>query len=411
MALTKNITAKQRLAQGTGIAIIGATLLSGCVAMGPNMLAAIDNETSTSLVGTCGSGGLVATGTYESLNEEQNKNAQLILGAVQERPGIDEKDRKQLAIITLITAIQESSLINVDYGDDIHGVRNPDGTLTSSIGLFQQQKWWGTVEQRMDPKTSTNLFIDALVKFDWKSMEYGAAAQKVQGSAHPSRYSPHVGLAEEIIANVGTDFSDDGSSEDKKDEQGDEETESSDDASPSTQNVSSGCKSGTGTGTAGEGDDYPLKANPAIVAMARHDPAAFDSTLDPWGLYVGQCVSYVAWRINVQMGWKEGQDYPFTMAKLKMAGQGNGYEWSAQLAEVGYKTDRTPKKGAIAWWDASANEYVGPMGHVAIVESYDLEAGTVNVSQYNAWPKPLEYSEQTFPIDKISGFIHVADLE
>ena len=94
-----------------------------------------------------------------------------------------------------------------------------------------------------------------------------------------------------------------------------------------------------------------------------------------------------------------------------MAGQGNGYEWSGQLAEMGYVTDKNPKKGAIAWWDSNANEYVGHNGHVAIVESYDLAAGTVTVSQYNMQPKPLQYSEYTFPIDKISGFIHVADLE
>lgn len=395
---------KHRLAQGTGMALICTTMLTGCMGFDPNLLSEFEKQieaanSATGGAGTCGAGlaggSMVATGTYDSLNEEQNKNAQLILGAVMERPGIDDADRATVAIITLITAIQESSLINVNYGDDIHGVTNPDGTPTSSIGLFQQQKWWGTVEQRMDPKTSTNLFLDALLKLDYKSMEYGAAAQAVQGSAHPSRYSPHVELAKEIITNVGSSFT--GSAE------GDSAR-----AYSTLNNAVSGagsCKSGRGTGEAGKGDDYPLAADAQSIING------FDPDIDPWGLYVGQCVSYVAWRINVQMGWKEGEEYPFTMSKMQMAGQGNGYEWAAQLAEMGYVTDKNPKKGAIAWWDSNANEYVGQNGHVAIVESYDLAAGTVTVSQYNMQPKPLQYSEYTFPIDKISGFIHVADLE
>lgn len=384
---------KHRLAQGTGMALICTTMLTGCMGFDANLLNELEKQTesSSSSGSSCGSGivggGLVATGTYASLTDEQNQNARLLLGAVQERQGIDEKDRERLAIIVLITAIQESSLINVNYGDDIHGVTNPDGTLTSSLGLFQQQKWWGSTEQRMDPKTAANLFMDALMKVSWTTMEYGSAAQAVQRSAHPGLYSNHIQFAKDIIANIGTDFTDSG------------------DSGTSTISTSS-CKDGKGTGTAGQGDDYPLAASQAAIAGS-----GFDPTPDPWGLYVGQCVSYVAWRINVQMGWKEGQEYPFTMAKMQMAGQGNGYEWSAQLAEMGYVTDKNPKKGAIAWWDSNANEYVGFNGHVAIVESYDLAAGTVTVSQYNMQPKPLQYSEYTFPIDKISGFIHVADLE
>lgn len=384
---------KHRLAQGTGMALICTTMLTGCMGFDPSLLSELEKQTesSSSSGSSCGSdivgGGLVATGTYASLTDEQNQNARLLLGAVQERQGIDEKDRERLAIIVLITAIQESSLINVNYGDDIHGVTNPDGTLTSSLGLFQQQKWWGSTEQRMDPKTAANLFMDALMKVSWTTMEYGSAAQAVQRSAHPGLYSNHIQFAKDIIANIGTDFTDSG------------------DSGISTISTST-CKDGKGTGTAGQGDDYPLAASQAAIAGS-----GFDPTLDPWGLYVGQCVSYVAWRINVQMGWKEGQEYPFTMAKMQMAGQGNGYEWSAQLAEMGYVTDKNPKKGAIAWWDSNANEYVGFNGHVAIVESYDLAAGTVTVSQYNMQPKPLQYSEYTFPIDKISGFIHVADLE
>lgn len=405
MTTTKTTGHRLKKKLTTTLTLTAATtaLLTSCYPNPAIFLGA--NEENTKLNGStaisiCGngalsSGGLVATGTYASLTEEQNRNAQLILGAVQERPGIEEKDRERLGIITLITAIQESSLINVNYGDDIHGVRNPDGSLTSSLGLFQQQHWWGTEEQRMDPKTSANLFMDALMQVSWTSLEYGAAAQAVQRSAHPGLYSNHIQFAKDIIANIGGSFTDAGSGDSGNSEENNSESKSS----------TPGCNAGKGTGEGGAGDDYPLAADAASIA------SGFDPDLDPWGMYVGQCVSYVSWRLNKQMGWKEGEPYPFTAAKMQMAGQANGYEWSGQLAEMGYLTDKNPKKGAVAWWDSYANEYVGEYGHVAIVESYDLEAGTVTVSQYNMQPKPLQYSEYTFPIDKISGFIHVADLE
>ncbi len=41
-----------------------------------------------------------------------------------------------------------------------------------SIGLFQQRPPWGTAAQRMDPISSTNLFLDALLAVrGWSSME------------------------------------------------------------------------------------------------------------------------------------------------------------------------------------------------------------------------------------------------
>ena len=45
---------------------------------------------------------------------------------------------QQAQIIGVMTAIGESGLRNLAYGDDLQGVTNPDGTLTSSLGLFQQ---------------------------------------------------------------------------------------------------------------------------------------------------------------------------------------------------------------------------------------------------------------------------------
>ncbi|AZZ49794.1 hypothetical protein C5C31_14905 [Rathayibacter rathayi] len=58
-------------------------------------------------------------------------------------------------------AIGESSLVNIHYGD---GAINPDGTVADSIGLFQQQSSWGTVEQRMDPTTSARRCARVIVR-------------------------------------------------------------------------------------------------------------------------------------------------------------------------------------------------------------------------------------------------------
>ena len=84
--------------------------------------------------------------------------------------------------IAIATAIQESKLRNLTYGD------------RDSVGLFQQRpsQGWGTVEQLQDPVYSTQAFYDALVKVDgWQSMEITEIAQEVQRSAYPTAYADH----------------------------------------------------------------------------------------------------------------------------------------------------------------------------------------------------------------------------
>lgn len=85
----------------------------------------------------------------------------------------------------------ESSLRNIDYGDwETRGFTNPDGTRTTSIGLFQQQEWWGSVEQRMDPATATTLFFDRLGRLpDWQTMEPSHAIHRVQINTDRDYYS------------------------------------------------------------------------------------------------------------------------------------------------------------------------------------------------------------------------------
>ena len=79
------------------------------------------------------------------------------------------------------------------------------GSDHDSVGLFQQRDngAWGTVAQRMDAFESAGLFFAELMKFDWESMEPGAAAQKVQRSAYPDRYATKMDRALGLVEDTG----------------------------------------------------------------------------------------------------------------------------------------------------------------------------------------------------------------
>ncbi len=86
------------------------------------------------------------------------------------------------ASIAIATAIQESKLENINYGD------------ADSIGLFQQRpsQGWGTVEEIMDPVYATNAFYNGLVEIDgWQDGVITEVAQSVQRSAFPTAYADH----------------------------------------------------------------------------------------------------------------------------------------------------------------------------------------------------------------------------
>lgn len=93
-------------------------------------------------------------------------------------------------VIALATAMQESSLRNIDFGD------------LDSVGLFQQRPsaGWGTKEQIMNPSYAAQAFfggpsgpnygrVKGLLDIkNWQSMRLTEAAQAVQVSAFPDAY-------------------------------------------------------------------------------------------------------------------------------------------------------------------------------------------------------------------------------
>lgn len=74
-----------------------------------------------------------------------------------------------------------------------------------SVGIFQQrQSGWGTLEQRMNPRASADMFFNAMLrKFpNWRQMDPGAVAQGVQVSAFPDKYGQAMGQARGIVAKL-----------------------------------------------------------------------------------------------------------------------------------------------------------------------------------------------------------------
>ncbi|WP_341973850.1 hypothetical protein LTA6_002269 [Microbacterium sp. LTA6] len=104
-------------------------------------------------------------------------------------------------IIGVMTAMGESGLRNIDYGDwETIGFRNPDGTRTSSIGLFQQQDWWGSVETRMDPAASATLFYTRLGGLEgWQQMAPSHAIHRVQINTDPDYYAQYAADATAVV--------------------------------------------------------------------------------------------------------------------------------------------------------------------------------------------------------------------
>jgi hypothetical protein len=120
---------------------------------------------------------VTASGSTFSWAPDQASNAAAITAIAIQR-GMPPR----AATIAIATAMQESKVRNVKFGD------------RDSLGLFQQRpsQGWGTAEQILNPEYSTNKFYDALEKIKgYRSMDIAQAAQKVQRSAAGEAYAQH----------------------------------------------------------------------------------------------------------------------------------------------------------------------------------------------------------------------------
>lgn len=121
-----------------------------------------------------------------NLNAQQMANAATII-----KVGIAMGIPTKGLIVAIATAMQESTLKNLTYGD------------RDSIGLFQQRpsQGWGTRAQIMDPQYSARKFFTTLLQVSgWQSLAVTVAAQRVQRSAYPNAYAKWVSMATAVVA-------------------------------------------------------------------------------------------------------------------------------------------------------------------------------------------------------------------
>ena len=103
------------------------------------------------------------------------------------------------AVVAVATAMQESELNNLNYGD------------RDSLGLFQQRPscGWGTAAQIMNPAYAADAFLGALAQYQsnnpgWATQPLWASAQAVQKSGYPTAYAQWESQAAQLVQQIVT---------------------------------------------------------------------------------------------------------------------------------------------------------------------------------------------------------------
>jgi hypothetical protein len=98
------------------------------------------------------------------------------------------------AVIAVATSMQESRLLNIDYGD------------SDSLGLFQQRPscGWGSERQILHPAYAADAFLRALRRHQaidraWAGQPLWANAQSVQNSGFPFAYAKWEDQAADLV--------------------------------------------------------------------------------------------------------------------------------------------------------------------------------------------------------------------
>lgn len=251
----------------------------------------------------------------------------------------------QAQVIGVMTAMGESSLRNLDYGD----TAGPD-----SRGLFQQRDTWGTEQDRMDPTTAATLFFTRLETITgWQTMAPTIAAHEVQRNADPDHYTPYFATAAAVVDGL------------------------------------TNRAGGDACGSHQPGDDYPWPDKPT---------RAEGGGLSPLRYYYRECVDFVAWRLNRDAGvatapWK------YTWANLTPLG-GDAKDWKRNWISHGWTVSSKPVPGSVAWW---ANSSSG-LGHVAYVQAVN-DNGTVALEEYN-WTRKHVYGTRTISAADPNAYLY-----
>ncbi|MFE0654362.1 peptidase M23 [Streptomyces sp. NPDC059534] len=280
-------------------------------------------------------------GTRTKTRKDQIENAKII-----DKAAADGGLSGFATLIGLMTALQESTLINLDYGD------------RDSVGIFQQRpsQGWGSVEQIMQPTYAARMFFYGAEDGDprglvdirrWEDMDPGRAAQEVQRSAYPDLYAGQEDAARSIADEAGIDL-------DRPGRDGATPGRETPDDGDSSGGADGGdaCYPDTGTGQPGKpGEPFhdgeagwpPSVRNPRSTAEAIRwaENEARTGGKDWWRA----CLAFVA----VSYGWNYS-GVPYAIDHYK-----------EMPPSMKHDRDRNPPAGALMYWDTGQRA-----GHVAI---------------------------------------------
>ncbi|MEU9155748.1 C40 family peptidase [Streptomyces sp. NPDC048417] len=165
------------------VPILGIAAGSASASCSTGGTQAVDTSAVAAQVKAILDGGGKGTVSVPGLDDpaEQIPNAKTIQAA-----GVAMNIPVRGQVVALATALQESGLRNLTYGD------------RDSLGLFQQRpsQGWGTANEILDPVHASTMFYEALEKVSgWQSLSVTQAAQAVQRSGFPEAYAKWEPLA------------------------------------------------------------------------------------------------------------------------------------------------------------------------------------------------------------------------
>ena len=179
---------------GLSVAAGAALVASAALVLGLTVIGGADQDTTSASIVTVAQ--LPAetcsiTGPVRHLTVAEAANADAIVSAAMAA----SNESSRAARIALMTAMTESGLQDLDYGDQ------------DSLGLFQERpsQGWGTPAQIMDPSYATDEFVGRLLSVPhWQQIAPWLAAEHVQHSAYldGSNYKPDWVPAGTILSEV-----------------------------------------------------------------------------------------------------------------------------------------------------------------------------------------------------------------
>lgn len=116
------------------------------------------------------------------------------------------------------------------------------------------------------------------------------------------------------------------------------------------------------------GGSYPATAAGPYGTWGCDFP--LDNTIDNWGMYNRECVSYTAWMVYKTYGYM-----PY------WGGEGDARQWPGDAQAAGIPTGYSPKVNSVAIYMGGPTD---PWGHAMWVKSINGD-GTITVDQYNLY--------------------------